>query len=243
MKKFIILIAAIVLFSLHSMAQTPNWAWAKSAGNAGADYATSVTSDATGNVYVTGYFYSTTITFGSTVLTNADVSGSTSDIYLVKYDANGTVIWAKSAGGTGNDLAASVTTDAAGNVYVGGWYKSTSIYGMANTNTNQDMFLAKYSSGGAVLWTKRAGSTANDAAMSIHTDAAGNVFVAGYFQGLGITFGSYNLTNTVANAFATFFVKYDGSGNVVWATCPTGRNYSEATAVTVDAAGNAYQTG
>src|SRR5450631_1287899 len=75
-------------------AQSPNWLWAKSAGGTDYDYATSVTTAPGGDVYVTGYF-SDTITFGSTVLTNTDtLCFCTFDIFIAKYDSSGTVLWA-----------------------------------------------------------------------------------------------------------------------------------------------------
>ena len=90
-----------------------NAIWAKGAGGSGFDNTSSVTTDHAGNIYVTGWFDSPSITFGSTTLTN--VTGTSNDIFIVKYDSNGNVLWAKSAGGTGEDSARCVTTDALGN--------------------------------------------------------------------------------------------------------------------------------
>jgi hypothetical protein len=98
----------------------PNWLWAKSAGGASYDYGQSIATDVNGNVYVTGYFYSPSLTFGTTTLTNMGLY----DIFVVKYDANGNVLWAKSTGGTHLDEGYGISTDANGNVFVTGYFNS-----------------------------------------------------------------------------------------------------------------------
>lgn len=192
-----ILSLIFVIAILNSNAQSPNWQWAKNAGGASLDYAYSVATDVNGNTYVAGGFQSSSITFGTATLANAG-GGSVSDMFIVKYDATGNVLWAKSAGGTSADDAYSIITDASGNVYVVGYFQSSSITFGSTTLTNAgayDMFIVKYDASGNVLWAKSAGGTNHDAANSVITDASGNVYVAGYFQSSSITFGSATLTN------------------------------------------------
>src|ERR1035437_9982771 len=106
MKTKITIITILLLLSIQTYSQIPSWAWARSGDGTNIitpnyEEGTSITTDAFGNVYMVGYFPTSTITFGSTTLIN-DSSG-TRDIFIVKYDQSGNVIWAKSAGGTGND--------------------------------------------------------------------------------------------------------------------------------------------
>jgi hypothetical protein len=101
-------------------AQAPSWVWAKSAGNAKGH---SIAVDAKGNVYVTGYFESDSLTLGSITLRRAGGK----DIFVVKYDPNGQVLWAKSAGGMNDDYGASIAVDASGNVYVTGYFESDTL--------------------------------------------------------------------------------------------------------------------
>ena len=69
MKKITLFTTALLL-SLNSFAQATDWLWAKSAGGTVNDIGYGVATDLNGNVYITGFFQSPTITFGTTNLTN-----------------------------------------------------------------------------------------------------------------------------------------------------------------------------
>ena len=224
-----------------------NTLWAKSAGGSGTgdDYAYSVSVDKNGNAYVVGTFESPTITFGSTTLTQAGIR----DIFIVKYDTSGNPLWAKSAGGNDSDEAFSVTVDANGNSYMAGYYGSTSITFGSTTFTNSnnihglastDIFIVKYDSSGNPLWAKNDGvignATGENYAKSIAIDVNGNTYVAGFFTSHTITFGSTTLTNT--GGYDMFIVKYDSSGNSLWAKSVGNASYVEANSVAVDKNGN-----
>lgn len=103
-----------------------NVLWAKNAGGGGADQCFSVVTEISGDVYITGRFDSPSVIFGMDTLINSNsVNGG--DIFVVKYNAVGNVLWAKSIGGTKNDFGNSVATDVFGNVYVSGIFNSPSI--------------------------------------------------------------------------------------------------------------------
>ena len=72
---------------------------------------------------MTGYFRSPTITFDTTTLTNVNGGGMYSDVFVAKYDTNGNVLWAKSAGSIDGDEGWGICTDANGNVFVTGFKK------------------------------------------------------------------------------------------------------------------------
>jgi preprotein translocase subunit YajC len=246
MKKLILITIATLALTVaekQTFAQVPEWVWAESAGGTDYDGGSSVATDAAGNVYVTGYFYNPSITFDSTVLTNAN--GGSPDIFITKYDSNGTVIWAKSAGGTNYDVAYSISTDTGGNVYVTGYFSSPSITFGSTVLTNGglfgDIFITKYDSNGTVLWAKGAGGTSSDYASGVSTDAEGNVYVTGYFWSSSITFGSTVLTN--AGLTDIIMTKYDSNGTVLWAKSAGGTEEDRATSVSTDAVGNVYVTG
>lgn len=123
------------------------------------------------------------------------------DIYLLKYQSNGTRLWAATPydnGVGGNDYPSAVAVDSSGNIFVGGY-----VYNGAN----YDMFLAKYAgSNGAMLWHDVYNGTGNgdDRISVIGVDSTGNIFAGGY------------MTNASGNKdFA--LVKYNGTtGARIW---------------------------
>ena len=216
-----------------------NVLWANSAGAAGLDRVCAVTADDFGNSYVVGSFNSTNITFGTTTLPN---SSTGYDMFFVKYDVSGNVLWATSAGGNSNEFANTVKTDALGNLYVGGYFYSSSLTFDTTTITNSgspDAFLVKFNINGNALWAKSATGTASGSEIisSINTDASGNCYAAGYFNyGTTVMFDSVILT-TAGNQ-DLFIVKYDSTGNVQWAKSEGGTGYESATSVAIDHFGN-----
>jgi hypothetical protein len=235
----------LVIVYLTTNAQAPSWAWAKGAGGA---FSYGIATDTLDNVYVTGNYDKDSITFGNFTLINAGDSGAVSsnrlDFFIVKYDASGNVLWAKSAGGTGDDSGQSIATDAAGNIYVTGYFISSSITFGTTTLTNagsNDIFVVKYDAQGNVLWAKREGGAFGDRAFGISTDASNNVIVTGYYCNQ-ITFGSYSINNPGFNN-SMFVVKYNSSGNALWANGSLCTGFNSGASTTTDASGNVYVTG
>jgi hypothetical protein len=214
--------------------------WAKSAEGNNYDIPNGVAADAYGNVYLTGRYKSATLTFGSEILTN---SGN-DDLFLVKYDPDGNVLWAKSIGGINYDAANSVVADASGNIYIAGYFSSPTIDFGSTTLTSAgtyDLFLSKFDAGGNVLWAKSVGGADDEGINAVAADASGNPYVTGYFESPSLTFGSTTLTN--AGIYDIFTVKFDDAGNVLWAKSGGGADDDEPFSAAVDASGNLYSAG
>ncbi len=225
--------------SNRAVAQSPNWLWAKRAGGNLHDGASSIATDGSENLYITGSFSSDSITYGSTTLVNAGATDSFPDMFVAKYDAFGNVLWAKSSGGTGRDEGKSIATDDNGNVYVTGYFSSSIIFGndtLINTG-NKFIFVVKYDASGNVLWAKRAGGNTS----TIATDGSGNVYIAGDFQSDTIFFGGDTLTSL--GNIDIFLLKYDTSGNELWARRSGGTSADMCYGIAIDDSGNAYLTG
>lgn len=216
-----------------------NVSWARHAGGIGHEEGLGLSVDAIGNIYVTGFFNSPTVNFGSSVLTNA----GSSDILLAKYDSAGNELWAVRAGSAGTDDGFGITCDNLGNIYVTGYFNSASISFASDTifnSGNDDYFLAKYDSSGNAIWGRGASGSAFDKPTSVTNDSYGNIYVTGLFNSPTITFNSIVLTNSSANN--TFLVKYNSLGNVIWAKNVSGsqnRGYCVAT----DIADKVFLTG
>lgn len=178
-----------------------NVIWAKRAGNTGVDIGTAIALDNAGAVYMTGTFSSGTLNFNSIVLSNT-FSG-TPDIFLVKYDDNGIVLWAKSSGGAISDDVTTLRTDSSGNCYLTGNFNSvTASFGphtITNTSTIgnlTDIFVAKYDSSGNAVWAVGAGGSESEYSYGLSCADNGAVMVAGAFESLNFNFGNIGLANT-----------------------------------------------
>src|SRR6185436_12217052 len=245
MMKKIVLILGCGLVFCDCFSQAPPWTWAKSAGGTDPDNANSNCTDASGNVFVTGMYKSSSITFGTTTLTNA----GDYDIFIVKYDSYGNVLWAKGIGGSTDDKAFDITSDPNGNVIVTGVFTSSSITFGTTTLTNAgaaNMFVVKYDNSGNVIWAKSVvgNNFAHVIGWSVCADAGSNVFVAGSFRNGAITFGTITLLTYGGTYYDDLYIlKYDSSGNLLWANSAGGTGGDLPNSVCVDASGNIIAAG
>ncbi len=225
-----------------------NVIWAKQSNNAlSSDATISVAADQAGDVYATGHFISDQITFGGITLTNPGTE--TQELFIVKYSASGSVLWAKSIGGSGDEIGNAVVVDNQGSVFLAGQFSSSSILvgstGLININSpNTDLFLAKYNSSGDVLWANRAGGLDSDYLLSLSADEDGNVYGAGYLKSSSLSFGSTTLFNDGSPFGETFLAKFDTNGQCEWAqTASNSESSDAATSIATDHLGNVYITG
>ena len=174
--------------------------WARQLGSSNSENIRSTVLDAEGNLYVSGY-------------TEGSLPGNTNqggrDVFVAKYDANGTRQWVRQLGSSNSEDIQSTVLDTAGNLYVSG-YTEGSLPG----NTNQggrDVFVAKYDSNGTRLWVRQLGSSNSEDIRSTVLDAADNLYVSGY------TWGSLpGNTSIHTNGQDGFIAKYDANGNPLW---------------------------
>ncbi len=156
------------------------------------DVATAMTSDALGNVYVTGY--STTRSFG--------------DYFTAKYNAAGVQVWSARYNGAenGEDWAFAIAVDVSGNVYVTGYSYAS--------DTNYDYATIKYNSAGAEEWVARYNGPGNfdDYAIALAVDAASNVYVTGRSMGSGTHYDYATVKYNGAGA-PEWVARYNGPGN------------------------------
>ncbi|MCH8316946.1 MAG: SBBP repeat-containing protein [Bacteroidetes bacterium] len=219
-----------------------NLLWAQRAGGTDLIEAHDIAVDNAGNCYIIGDFYGTA-NFGVHVVT----STSAGDVFTVKYDANGTALWAASCGSNCEDIGTGITVDTLGNVYITGYFHCGFIfnsiaYGSAGI---RDIFIAKYDPAGNPGWASTGGGGANDFSQSIAVDADGNIYISGEFDSDTAIFGNISLfnANNLGPRSDIFLVKYDTSGLEVWAkrAGSMGNDYSND--IAIDSDGNIYMTG
>ncbi len=195
--KLALLIFFIIGLSSASFSQ--GWQWAKSQGGFNNDAGRVICTDPSGNIIVAGGFSAPSMQIG-TVTVNGMGGG---DVYLAKFDPTGNLIWVQSIGGTGLDVVGGVCTSTNGSIFISGSYDSpvltigTGTLGQASTAGNMDMFVAGFSSGGAVLWSFKYGSGGSEQAKGItYSSALNNVVLTGYYSSSTLVFGAYNLGNS-----------------------------------------------
>jgi sugar lactone lactonase YvrE len=241
-----------------------NVQWCARITGTGYDQSNGIAVDASGSVYVTGYYYSNPLTLynkdGSAFGTTLTNSGSY-DAFIAKYSTDGNVQWCARISGTGNEASNGIAVDASGSVYVTGTYTSNPcrLYnkdGSEFTNSlpliaSYDIFIAKYSTDGNVQWcTRIAGSTGfYNISYSIAVDGSGSIYITGYYSANPLTL--YNkdgsaFGTTLANSgpYNILIAKYSTDGNVQWGARIAGSSgNSIGNSIAADASGNVYVTG
>lgn len=220
---------------------------------------TQVVKDAQGNSYLTGGFTGS-FTWGSTTLT----SSHGFDMFVAKMDANDEPLWARMAAGSTDipdyfslDGGLSLAVNSNGNVYVVGAFVKelhfldvngnvlqTLTDGRDNENLNFEIFVAKYSTNGALMWVDggNSGSTGapntlavdRNIATSVMLDSDDYPYVAGAVAGQYL-FGEQT---SIVGESDFFLASLDTDGTEPFWISTTGTpDYDYATAISVDALG------
>ena len=222
--------------------------WAQRAGGTDSDYATALAVSGT-NVYVAGYFGSSTAGFGATSLTNAGSIGSY-DMFVAKLTdagSTGSFTWAQRAGGTGGAAAAALVVSGT-SVYVAGSFGGpmASFGTVILTNVgSSDVFVTKLTdagSTGSFVWAQQAGGTGSEGASGLAVSGT-DVYVAGDFSGSMAVFGLATLASAGSfDVFVTKLTDAGSAGSFAWAQRAGGTDSDRATALAVSGT-SLYVTG
>jgi hypothetical protein len=180
-------------------------------GGAAADDATAIALDASNNVYVTGFTFSTNFQWTANAFQKE--SGVTNWTYQAYYNANAFVaeiaacgtnlLYSSYLGGTNYDIGEGIALDNANNIYVAGFTASVnfpntnsfqeSLNGATNATPASDAFVARFSPGFSnLVYSTFLGGTNDDRASHLAVDGSGNAYVTGWTV-------STNFPNTVTN--------------------------------------------
>jgi len=244
----------------------------------GVDSARGVATDSTGSVYVSGQYTSTTtVQINNLALSSAVVSSgftlpaaTSGAMCVLKYNSAGTLLGSMVLDGVGSDdMSLGITTDLGSNVYVAGYYFSTTtaqINNFALNNTPQTSgftlptapstgaFVLKYNLTGTLLGSMVLDGSSIDFGNSVTTDSAGNMYLA-VFYGAATTTNINNLalsstpvasgfTMPAASTFAGGVLKYNSVGTFLGSMILDGTVGADSVnSITTDYAGNIYMTG
>ncbi|OFY86209.1 MAG: hypothetical protein A3F72_07080 [Bacteroidetes bacterium RIFCSPLOWO2_12_FULL_35_15] len=220
--------------------------WIRTGGGTLGDYAQAMCTDGTNYVYVAGEIEGTgLITFPGSSITLNCVGDN--DVFLLKYDLAGNLLWARSEGTWYNEKAQGVTLDNDGNVYITGKFTDTTRFGgtLIPGAGFKDMFIAKYDTNGNLLWMKHEGGPGREEGISVKCDAVGNAYVCGMYSD-GAVFGG-NTYSTVltpsGHYYDAYLAKYSPNGTLLWLKSFGGDYDDVAWSLTADNNGKIYIAG
>jgi hypothetical protein len=218
-------------------ATTPSLRWSTYFGGTGFELGTGVALDAAGNVYLAAK----TSADGLATAGAAQMSrGGGSDALVAKFSPTGTLLWATYLGGAGNEETYGLVVDGGGNACIVGYTNSTDfprIGGFQLSNAGfVDVFVAKLSPSGAILWSSYLGGSSNDYIGDIAADAAGNIYVTGWTDSPDFPLvNAFRSTLGLTDAFVTKIAS--GGGSIMWSTFLGGNDTDAGHGLVVDSTG------
>lgn len=232
-----------------------NFVWAKKIGGVNDDVPTEITTDQSGNSYISGSF-SGIVDFDPSSVNTFTLNGvANGENFILKLDANGNFVWVKQFTSTDADFINSITLDATGDLLLAGRLygimdfdpSTSSTYTLSNTSVCS--FICKITNSGNFVWAKKYGFTlftgGNGLAHSVKTDSNNNIYTSGYFYGTADfdpSPGAYTLTAN-GNTQDAYIAKFDANGNLKWANNYGSIYFDDALSSTIDSKGNVYTTG
>ena len=231
MKKILL----VILFPIFSFSQTTDWV--KSFGGVESDKGISIGTDAAGFIYVSG-FYNTSADFDTINLTNQDPFGANKEMFVMKLDSLGNVLWVVPGGNQFgpccDDRALGMHVTPAGDVFFTGTFWSAFTAGTCmifESNLHDTSVLTKLDTDDNCQWAIIFGSDegenycdypiydSDDHSYDVKVDDDGFIYVTGFFSGESATFDEFTLTNPNWENTCTplgYVGKLDSNGNWLW---------------------------
>ena len=200
--------------------------WAKRVGGNNNDRGGGVAALPDGSALVTGQFAIRAV-FGQGEARETTLQSTGTDVFLAKYEANGSLAWARATQGTGYHYGHNVVALPDGGALLTGHFLTTMVFvdeeGEETTLESAggfDMFVARYDAEGEVLWATRIGGSGAEMSPDIAALPNGGALVTGQFQGRA-TFGPGDPGETVLTSAGEediFVAEYDADGRLLRAS-------------------------
>ncbi len=241
-------ICLLILIFGFSLCNAQSWQWGRQ-GQLVGDKAIAncyVATDVAGNAFLTGNFG---IDAGDSIIFSNDTLIDWGyNLYFVKYNSAGTVLWAQQFGSQFYwEYPNSIITDVSNNVIISGNFNGSIGIGPYNLDgaAGMNFFIAKFDNNGKALWALADSIVYPNTNYAYFYGSAAdklkNIFVTGTFNGTMLLGGvRLVVAGTAAN---TFIEKLDSNGKVLWAKNSISKYNCGSNAVTADKAGNTYITG
>ncbi len=171
------------------------------------------------------------------------------DAFLARFNSEGELVWSTYFGGVGNEFPWNVQTGSDGNIYLFGQTSSQSGLSVGSVHQSafgggpSDGFVAKFSSGGQLLWATYFGGEGFEESVFGSIDNSGNVTICGTTNSLS-QIATPSAHQTSFGGFADVFVaKINPSGQLIWSTYLGGAGDDTAFGCTTGSDGTVYVTG
>jgi hypothetical protein len=207
---------------VHKMSAQGDLQWVRQMGGNGFGYAMQVDQD--GNIYLTGSFNESEPmdfnpgTPGGVLNANGEI-----DVFMLKMDPNGNLLWVKQIGGTGYDYGWDLRLDQEGNPVFLGTFENTIDLDPGRdmievtSSGGFDFFVVKLDPDGNLIWEDHFGGPGNEVAGAIDIDSESNILVTGSFsETVDFDPGRGVESRTSAGENDAFLLKLDENGELVW---------------------------
>ena len=240
----------ILVFNTICHGQNPTMAWATSFGGNSNDLTKGQAIDQQGNIYTVGSFTGTA-DFDPDTSVSIKSSNGNSDIYIQKLSSSGQLLWVKTIGGNGVDVAEAITVDARDNIIITGIFSATVDFDPDTASFNvtsagsYDVFILKLNTNGEFVWCKSIRGAKTDQSSQIISDGNGNAYISGWFSGeadFNPGSGSHSYESN-SSTYDCFLLKLDSSGNYVWSIQTGGDKQDRMRSIALDNFGNLYSVG
>jgi hypothetical protein len=213
----------------------------------------SVAMDASGDIYVTGWFEGP-VDFDPGNGTDVHSSIGDEDVFLSKFGANGDFLWARTWGGDIDQRGYGVATDSYGYVYVTGSFRDTVDFNPGDgidihiaMGANVDVFISKFNAYGEFQWALSWGGISNDIGYGIALDDSASIYVTGEFKDTVDFDPGPGIDEHQAHGWQgksdIFLSKFGPTGDYQWAQTWGAIGWDNGCAVEVDPQGDIYVTG
>jgi len=212
---------------------TGGLAWARSGSGVGTEGTiTRVVAAADGGAYVAGTFTSSPFVLGTGADQVTLTSAGSNDVFIARFAKDGTLLWARSGGGTGTESVQALAVLADGSVAVAGSIGTTATFsGSTLTTSSQDGFVARYLADGTLSWLIGVAGTGTENVAQLVQLGDGNLAIAGSFStttSLTVATGA-TVTNIGAAQNDLYFAKLEKNvGTGLWARAAGSSTSSES---------------
>lgn len=205
--------------------------WSKLIEGTGVKNGSPPATDEDNNVYLTGSFSDSLFIDDQMLFAQA-----TEDLFIGKWNEEGTLIWLNHFGISGLNRASEVHITPNGQVILGGTFKgSLAIAGdTIRTNTPDfDVFIAALDAEGVPLWIQKAGGVLEDNFSSMTSDLNDNIYVVGQYTGRLTLNEEVEITTDGFNENG-YLLKYSSTGHPLWASSIGGTSFDTSTDILYD---------